>query len=148
MIDANIIVALSNSVCLPFIANIDNYRSKRRLYCAVAASTLYHLAENKYEEGYNLLNISLDKLLLFDRAFALMIGIIVFINIYFVPKKLTKSIIINAIAATICLSLSEYDMIYLLLTGIELEKVDKTQYIIFHSLWHIFAFYCSTKILE
>jgi hypothetical protein len=132
----NILVALSNFIGFYFSNSI--------LICfPIFASFLYHLAEIKHElPGIYPLNKYSGILLNIDRLFAIIGFLIVLKNFDKINLKL-------GIFGLLCLMISERDVIYTNLTGnyLKMFKVSHFDFLIFHCIWHVVAYYILASVL-
>jgi hypothetical protein len=129
----NIIISFLNFIGLYFSNSV-------LMYFPIFASFLYHLAEIKHTlPGIYPLNKYSNFLLNIDRFFAI-IGFLMVLN------KIDLKL---GIFGILCLMISERDVIYTNLTGNYLDtfKVTYFDFLIFHCIWHIVAYYILASVL-
>lgn len=139
----NIFVALTNLIGYTYIKKHTPISKTIFILFPMIASVVYHLAETKHGlEGIYPLNHYADQLLVVDRIGAFFAGLIVFTVLKnkgyhseFFKRTLTLGFI-----ALICLGMSEIDVGFKILRIYDGFVINKWQFLIFHSLWHLLAF--------
>jgi len=140
----NIVVGISNLIAIFMCGKVKIIEYKIIIYLSMVASLLYHIAESKYDKFIiNPLNISIDNLLLFDRICVVIAFVVSIIKIIKYSCKINNKFIIIMFIGLVCLVKSEYNMI------IDFEYIiSNNDYLYYHTIWHICAFYCLTEILK
>lgn len=143
----NLIVAATNLILILLVKNIDSFY-KNLLYLPMIASVLYHLGETKHGlKGIYPFNKFTQQLLFFDRLCAYVSFVFILKSIFDFPGLLLqKNFLLVGIFGLLNLVISERDTIYkTLINEQDLKKffkVGEIEFVIFHSAWHISAFYC------
>jgi hypothetical protein len=140
----NLIVSLTNFSCLYFIGNYKmSLVQKFLIYSPMITSVIYHLVETKHNlPGIPFLNKYANELLMIDRFFAVIsFGVVVkyLINSN-INRKRRIYMSTAGLIGLMCLFVSDRDIVYEKLDIYTDFKVPKYQFLIFHSLWHIYAF--------
>lgn len=143
MVFTNIIVASSNLIAVYFvlISETSGTTNNSFIYVPMIASFIYHLAETKHNlPGIYPLNLYAYKLLWVDRICAVLSAAYVTISIYSYPKIMTAKFLLIGIFGLGSLLYSERDF----LKGF---VVNKTEFVISHTIWHFAAFFCLSCVL-
>jgi hypothetical protein len=136
----NIIVAFSNFIAIPFFI----FSNQNILYLIPClASFFYHLGSRKNGfPGIKPFRRYEQELLWIDRIIAVLSIIYVLSQIH----RFTIAIYILGVIAVICCLISDGNVLYKLITGIQLD-MSRNPYIIFHCIWHISAFIILDRLL-
>jgi uncharacterized membrane protein len=143
----NSIVAISNLSYLYFTKD-NNNKYCYYGYLPMIVSIIYHLAETKHKLiGLYPINLYANYLLNIDRIFAIL-SLLWCLYFYYLYRQIIKNkVIIIAIVGIISLVYSERDIIYEnIIHQVPNNKsyffVNYYDFLVFHTCWHIIAFYC------
>jgi hypothetical protein len=147
----NIVVALSNLVAIPFMIGIDlGSPYALMVLLPMIASMAYHLGEKKHGlPGIYPFNTMTDALLWVDRLFAFTSALFMFSVFCNNPYIATLKIWSIIIVALLYLWISERDAFYITVYKRNpAVYVGEIEFLIFHCIWHILAFYLLTYFIK
>lgn len=154
----NIVVSASNLVAIVFAYQCCSFFDSCVIYLSMTASILYHLSETRHGlTGIYFLRNHSANLLLLDQVGAGICAITVLFRIFSnqSSKLAFRKQIYLIVLATVCLLLSEGDLICELLTSIctlalphSFKSISSLQFLVFHVCWHISVFRILCSVLQ